>query len=135
MIKQLVENRESDLENSKQYDVSEASAQVGLPFTVYITSKVQEELVNPDEEALKKGESKETRLNFVLNKLIQTIRSHRKNSRLNYFHFNVSLTNDGKSKDYLLLSYLGPKTVEDRTPCVTLLDPLEIEENQSSDEN
>ena len=127
MIKRLVENRNSDLENGLQYDVTDASTRAGLPFTVFVTSTVWDNLINPDEEAQKKGESTDTRLNILLNKLIQSIRTHRRNSKSNFFNFNVSLTSEGKSKDFVVLSYLGPKTIESNDPSITLLDPEEVD--------
>lgn len=127
MIKRLVENRNSDLENGLQHDVTDVSSKAGLPFTVFVTSSVWDDLVNPDEEAQKKGESIDTRLDILINKLIQSIRTHRRNSKSNFFSFNVSLTSRGKSKDFVVLSYLGPKTTESNDPCITLLDPEEVD--------
>lgn len=127
MLDKFAKNRELDLEESRQFNLTEKAKKAGLPFTLFLTSGIWNVWVKPDRESLKRGESENMRLHEILNRLVYAIRTHRRGDRSNILNFKVSLTRDGKSENVELLSYLGPISFEDNNPCITLMLPDEVD--------
>jgi len=130
-MKNFIISRESDLNDGIQHDITEIAKEAGLPFVVFTTAGVWNEWIAPDEHSIKKGETDQKRIRLILQKLIHSIRIYRRNNRSNLLSFFVDLTKSGKTQNVELLSYLGPVSLEKKTPCITLLlrDELNEEEN------
>jgi len=126
-MENFIKNRNSDLTEGRQIDISEYGQQSGMPLPLYITSGVWETHVKPDEEAVKKGETDIKRLGKIINQLIYLIRVYRQDNRSNVFGFEVDLTSKGVSESIKLISYLGHKSEEDENPSITILLPEELE--------
>lgn len=121
MLDKFAKYRELDLEEGRQFNLTEKAKKAGLPFKVFITSGIWNVWVKPDKESLKRGESEDVRLHEILHRLVYAIRTHRQGNRSNILNFKVSLTRHGKSENVELLSYLGPISFENNNPCITLM--------------
>ena len=126
-MENFIKNRNSDLTEGRQIDISEYGQQSGMPLPLYTTSGVWKTHVKPDEEAVKKGETDIKRLGKIINQLIYYIRVYRQDNRSNVFGFEVDLTYKGVSESIKLISYLGRKSEEDENPSITILLPEELE--------
>lgn len=126
-MENFIKNRNSDLADGRQIDISEYGQQSGMPLPLYTTSGVWETHIVPDEEAVKKGETDIKRLGKIINQLIYLIRVYRQDNRSNVFGFEVDLTYKGVSQSIKLISYLGRKSDEDGNPSITILLPDELE--------
>ena len=126
-MEELIKNREEDLNNGRQHDISESAAESGMAFTVFTSGGVWDEWISPDNEAVKKGETEKNRIHLILQKLIYEIRVYRQNGRSNIMRFDVELTKNGKSESAELISVLGPVSLENGSPCITLLLGSELE--------
>lgn len=125
-------NRNSDLENEYQIDVSERANTSGLLMPVFVTSNIWQELIKPDEEAVKRGESENVRLSQLLSQLVTAIRISRQTQKTNLINFNASYTKNGKSENYEVFSYLGPLNKENKKPCITLFVSQDIDEESDT---
>lgn len=134
-MENFIKNRESDISEGRQFDISEYGLQAGLPIALYTTSGVWEGCIKPDEEAVTKGETEGKRLGIVLNKLIHSIRVYRQDNRSHVFGFEVDLTIKGNSESIKLISYLGKKSGTDENPSITILLPEELELNQDNEQS
>ena len=85
----------------------------------------------PDSEAVKKGESDDSRIKLILQKLIFEIRMYRQTGRMNIMSFNVDLTKDGKTEKAEFISFLGPVSLDNSAPCITLLMGNEIKQDKN----
>ena len=130
-MEELIKNREDDLSNGTQHDISEIARECGLPFTVYASSTLWDHWVTPDSEAVKKGETEGNRVRMILQKLIFEIRMYRQTGRMNIMHFSVDLTREGKSEKAELISFLGPVSLDNTNPCITLLMDNEINQDKN----
>ena len=126
-MENFIKNRNSDLAEGRQIDISEYGRQSGMPLPLFTTSGVWESHIKPDEEAVKKGETDIKRLGKVINQLIYLIRVYRQDNRSNVFGFEVDLTYKGVSESIKLISYLGRKSDEDENPSITILLPEELD--------
>jgi len=132
-MENFIKNRNSDIEEGKQLDISEYGIKSGMPIALYTTSGVWEGYIKPDEEAVKKGENEEKRLGMVINKLIYYIRVYRQDNRSNLFGFEVDLTRKGTTESIKFISYLGQKNDEDENPSITILLPEELESSRNNE--
>ncbi len=123
--------RNSDIEKEKQFDVSEVARESGLVIRTFVTSSVKKKMIEPDSEALARGEDEITRLKEILSPLVLSIRSTRKTKRTNLINFNASVTKGGKGEEFHVISYLGPVTEDSKEPCITLLLPEDLPEQTS----
>ena len=126
-MENFIKNRNSDLAEGRQIDISEYGRQSGMPLPLFTTSGVWDTHIKPDEEAVKKGETDIKRLGKVINQLIYLIRVYRQDNRSNVFGFEVDLTYKGVSESIKLISYLGRKSDEDENPSITILLPEELD--------
>lgn len=135
-MKNFIISRDSDLSDGTQHDITEIAKQTGLPFTVFTTAGVWDEWIAPDKLSVKKGETEHKRTQLILQSLIHSIRVYRRNNRSNLLSFEVGLTRQGKTQNAELISYLGPVSLEEKKPCITLLlkDELDEEEEKTSAE-
>ncbi len=133
-MENFIKNRNSDLTDGRQIDISEYGQQSGMPLPLFTTSGVWESHIKPDEEAVKKGETEIKRLGKVINQLVYYIRVYRQDNRSNVFGFEVDLTNKGVSESINLISYLGPKNDVDENPCITILLPGELESRSDNEQ-
>jgi len=133
-MENFIINRNSDITEGRQIDISEYGQQSGMPLTLYTTSGVWENHVKPDEESVKKGETDIKRLGKIINQLIYYIRVYRQDNRSNVFGFEVDLTYKGVSESINLISYLGPKSDIDENPCITILLPEELESRSDNEQ-
>ncbi len=120
--------READLELEKQFDVSEVARESGLMIRVFVTSSLKNEMMDPDSEAIARGEDETTRLKEILSPLVSSIRTTRKTKRTNLINFSASVTKDGRGQEFQVISYLGPVTKDSKEPCITLLLPDDLPE-------
>ncbi len=134
-MQNFIINRESDLDDGIQHDVTENAKKIGLPFPVFTTSGVWNEWITPDGRSLQKGETDRNRIQLILQKLVYSIRIHRQISRSNLLIFNVDLTREGKTRNVEILSYLGAVSPIQNTPCITLLLREELVNEQATDTN
>ena len=134
-MENFIKNRNSDITEGRQIDISEYAQQSGMPISLYTTSGVWESHVKPDEESIKKGETDIKRLGKIINQLIYYIRVYRQDNRANVFGFEVDLTYKGVSESIKLISHLGPKNEEDNNPCITILLPEEIESESNNEQS
>ena len=130
-MKEFIKNREVDLNDGIQHDITENAKNGGLPFIVFTTAGVWNECIIPDEHAVKKGETDQQRIQLILQKLIYTIRVYRQNNKSNLLDFYVDLTRSGKTQNIEILSYLGPVSLDNNTPCITLLLRSELSNDQA----
>lgn len=121
-------NRDSDLENELQIDISDKAKEAGLMMPLYVTSTIWQKIIEPDEEALKMGESEKGRLKELLSQLVSTIRQRRQTQKTNMLYFSASYTKDGKSETTEVYSYLGPITRKNQNPCITLFTSADVSE-------
>ena len=133
-MENFIKNRNSDLTDGRQIDISEYGQQSGMPLPLFTTSGVWKSHIKPDEEAVKKGETEIKRLGKVINQLVYYIRVYRQDNRSNVFGFEVDLTNKGVSESINLISYLGPKNDVDENPCITILLPGELESRSDNEQ-
>ena len=133
-MENFIKNRNSDISEGRQIDISEYSAQSGMPLPMYTTSGVWETHVKPDEDSIKKGETDIKRLGKIINQLIYYIRVYRQDNRSNVFGFEVDLTYKGVSESIKLISHLGPKSELDENPCITILLPEELESKNDNEQ-
>jgi len=133
-MENFIKNRNSDLTDGRQIDISEYGQQSGMPLPLFTTSGVWESHIKPDDEAVKKGETEIKRLGKVINQLVYYIRVYRQGNRSNVFGFEVDLTNKGVSESIKLISYLGPKNDVDENPCITILLPVELESRSDNEQ-
>mgnify|MGYP001826790240 CR=1 FL=1 len=126
-MEQFYINREKDLEEEKQFDISEVAKESGLLFTIYVTEYIWKGIIEPDEEATKRGEDEKTRTKEVLSELVSAIRLARQQGKTNIISFKASLTKEGKSQDFEIMSYLGPIGKENNNPCITLFTGQDIQ--------
>ena len=133
-MENFIKNRNSDITDGRQIDISEYGQQSGMPLPLFTTSGVWESHIKPDEEAVKKGETEIKRLGKIINQLIYYIRVYRQDNRSNVFGFEVDLTNKGVSESINLISYLGPKNDVDENPCITILLPGELESRSDNEQ-
>ena len=119
-VEDLMNNRDADIENGDQYDLTQAASELGFPLPLYVTSAIKSNYIKPDEESRGKGEDERSRLKQILDKLIYAIRVHRQKSRSNIIKFEVNLTRDGKSERADFLSYIGQISNENKNPCITI---------------
>ncbi len=133
-MENFIKNRNSDLTDGRQIDISEYGQQSGMPLPLFTTSGVWESHIKPDDEAVKKGETEIKRLGKVINQLVYYIRVYRQGNRSNVFGFEVDLTNKGVSESINLISYLGPKNDVDENPCITILLPVELESRSDNEQ-
>ncbi len=133
-MENFIKNRNSDITDGRQIDISEYGQQSGIPLPLFTTSGVWESHIKPDEEAVKKGETEIKRLGKIINQLIYYIRVYRQDNRSNVFGFEVDLTNKGVSESINLISYLGPKNDVDENPCITILLPGELESRSDNEQ-
>lgn len=129
MLRDFAKKRQIDLETGRQRNLTKIAQASGLPFTVFITSALWEGWVVPDHGSLKKGENEDMRISLIINKLIHSIRVHRRSNKSNILEFEVSLTKEEKSKQVSVISFLGPVSEEDKSPCLTLVLPEELDES------
>ena len=122
------ERRDSDLEEERQFDVSETARAFGLMISVFVTSSLRKEMMEPDLEALKRGEDETTRLKEILSPLVSSIRGTRKSRKSNVINFAASVTREGKNREFQVISYLGPVREDSKDPCITLLLPEDLPE-------
>ncbi|NIP32221.1 MAG: hypothetical protein GTO02_22895 [Candidatus Dadabacteria bacterium] len=120
-MEQFYLNRKSDLEEENQFDISDIAKESGLLISIFVTSTIWTELIKPDEEAIKSGENETSRIKEILSHLVTSIRLARQTKRSNIINFKTQLTSDGKSRDYEIISYLGPINKDNNNPCITLL--------------
>ena len=125
-MEKFYKQREKDLEDELQMDISEIARESGLLITMFVTSKVWNDLIKPDEEAIKRGENENSRTKEILSELVTVIRVSRQTQKTNLLNFSADLTVDGKSRNFDLISYLGPVSDEINKPSITLLTPEEI---------
>lgn len=130
-MEELIKNREEDLSNGTQHDISEIAKECGLPFTVFTSSDLWDQWVMPDSEAVKKGETDDKRIRLILQKLIFEIRMYRQTGRMNIMRFDVDLTKEGKTEKAEFLSFLGPVSLDNGAPCITLLMGNEINQDKN----
>lgn len=121
-------NRDSDLENEIQIDISEKANNAGLMLPVFVTSSIWQQIIEPDEEAIKMGENENGRIKDLLSQLVSTIRQRRQTQKTNMLYFNASYTKDGKSETSEIYSYLGPVNSENNNPCITLFTSSDVKE-------
>ena len=121
-------NRDTDLENETQIDISDKAKDAGLMMPVYVTSTIWKKIIEPDEEAIKMGENEKGRLKELLSQLVSTIRQRRQTQKTNMLYFSASYTKDGKSETTEVYSYLGPTTRENQNPCITLFTSADVSE-------
>ncbi len=133
-MENFIKNRNSDITDGRQIDISEYGQQSGMPLPLFTTSGVWESHIKPDEESVKKGETDIKRLGKIIDQLIYYIRVYRKDNRSNVFGFEVDLTNKGVSESINLISYLGPKNDVDENPCITILLPEELESRSDNEQ-
>ena len=126
-MENFIKNRNSDLSEGRQIDISEYGRQSGMPLPLYTTSGVWESHIKPDEEAVKKGETDIKRLGIVINQLIYYIRVYRRDNPSNVFGFEVDLTKKGVTESIKFISYLGRNSGEDENPSITILLPEELD--------
>ena len=127
-MEKFYEKRDSDLEEERQFDVSETARASGLMISVFVTSSVKKEMVEPDPEARKRGEDETTRLKDILSPLVSSIRTARKSRKSNVINFAASVTRDGRNREFHVISYLGPVREGSEDPCITLLLPEDLPE-------
>ncbi len=127
-MEKFYERRDSDLEEERQFDVSETARASGLMISVFVTSSVRNEMMEPDREALARGEDETTRLKEILSPLVSSIRATRKSRKSNVINFSASVTRDGKNREFQVISYLGPVKEGSKDPCITLLLPEDLPE-------
>lgn len=120
-MEQFTLNREKDLENERQYDISEIARKSGLMINIFVTDSIWKNMIVPDDEAVKRGEDENSRTKEILSQLVSSIRIARQHGKTNTITFKTRLTSEGKSKDYEITSYLGHTSREDLNPCITLL--------------
>lgn len=120
--------RNEDLENQNQIDVSEQAKSSGLLMPVFITSTIWNEIIEPDEEAVKMGENEKGRVKEILSQLVMAIRLSRQTQKTNIINFNASFTKQGKSENSELSSFIGPISKENKNPCITLFTPKDLDE-------
>ena len=121
-------NRCKDLEEEKQTDISDIAKETGLLITVFVTSKIWKEIIKPDEEAIKRGENETSRTKEILSQLVTSIRLSRQTGHPNnILNLNTQLTFEGKSKNFEIISYLGPISEDNKNPCITLFTVEEAE--------
>ena len=130
-MEELIKNREDDINSGVQHDISEFARECGLPFTVFTSNTLWDQWVVPDNEAVKKGESDDSRIKLILQKLIFEIRMYRHTGRMNIMSFNVDLTKEGKSEKVEFISFLGPVSLDNSAPCITLLMGNEIKQDNN----
>lgn len=116
----LWENRDTEIEQGKQYNMSDSASSFGFPLPVYVTSELRDKFIVPDEKSRNMGEDENTRFKQILDRLIYAIRIHRQKSKSSLMRFDVSLTVDGKSQKVDLVSYIGRKDSESNDPSITL---------------
>ena len=127
-MEELVKNREEDLSSGMQRDISEIAKECGLPFTVFTSGALWDSWVTPDDEAVKKGETDDKRIRLILQKLVFEIRLYRQSGRLNIMRFDVDLTKEGKTEKAEFVSFLGPVSPDNGSPCITLLMDSELKQ-------
>ena len=132
-MENFIKNRNSDITEGRQIDISEYALQSGMPIPLFTTSGVWESHIKPDEESLKKGETDIKRLGLVINQLIYYIRVYRQDNRSNIFGFEVDLTYKGVTESIKLISYLGPHSDIDEKPCITILLPEELDSGSDNE--
>ena len=132
-MENFIKNRNSDIEEGKQIDISEYGLKSGMTIALYCTYGVWEGYIKPDEEAVKKGENEEKRLGMVINKLIYYIRVYRQDNRSNLFGFEVDLTRKGTTENIKFISYLGQMSDEDENASITILLPEELESSRNNE--
>ena len=133
-MENFIKNRNSDITDGRQIDISEYGQQSGMPLPLFTTSGVWESHIKPDEESVKKGETDIKRLGKIIDQLIYYIRVYRQGNRSNVFGFEVELTYNGVSESIKLISYLGHKSEEDGNPCITILLPEELESRSHNEQ-
>lgn len=132
-MENFIKNRNSDITDGRQIDISEYGQQSGIPLPLFTTSGVWESHIKPDEESVKKGETDIKRLGKIIDQLVYYIRVYRQDNRSNVFGFEVDLTYNGVSESIKLISYLGYKSEEDENPCITILLPEELESRSDNE--
>jgi len=128
-MEELIKNREDDLNNGTQHDITGIAGECGLAFRVLTSGGVWDEWVVPDNDAVKKGETEDKRIQLILQKLIYEIRVYRQSGRSNIMRFDVDLTKGGLSQKAELVSVLGPFSLDNGSPCITLLLESEIQKD------
>ncbi len=123
----MKQTRKEALEEGRQKDLSDLAKEAGLLVPVFITTRVWDKWITPDEEGIKQGENERSRIMNVLNKLLYYIRVHRQTSRSNLIYFPVPLSKEGKQENVQLLSHLGPIERTDNRPCITIMTPEEYD--------
>lgn len=127
-MEQFTLNREKDLENERQYDISEIARKSGLMINIFVTDSIWKNMIVPDDEAVKRGEDENSRTKEILSQLVSSIRIARQHGKTNTITFKTRLTSEGKSKDYEITSYLGHTSREDLNPCITLLTSRDLDQ-------
>ncbi len=123
--------READLENERQFEVSDVARESGLVIRVFVTSLLRKEMMEPDEQASERGEDETTRLKEILSPLVSSIRNIRKTKKTNLIDFTATVTKNGKGAKFQVLSYLGPVTKDSREPCITIFLPEDLPEEKN----
>lgn len=121
-------NRNEDVENEKQIDVSEQAKNSGLHMPVFVTSNIWKDIIEPDEEAVKMGESVNGRTKEILSQLVMAIRLSRQTQKTNVINFSASFTKDGKSENTEVSSFIGPISKENKNPCITIFTAADLGE-------
>lgn len=128
-MSQATFTRKQALEEGRQKDVSDIAKEAGLSFPVFITDVVWNNWITPDEKSTESGQDEKQRFDYVISKLIYSLRVHRQTSRSDTIYFKVSFTRDGGSDDVLLMSKLGAIDSDDVRPCITIMMPEEYLDN------
>lgn len=114
-----VYTRKQMLEDGSLIDVSDTAKEAGIKFPVAMTQTAYGEVVKPDEQAIRRGESINGRLWDVLSMFRIKARTF-EGSRMD---FKVIATEEGREVVHLLYAVIGPGDTPE--PVITIMLPNE----------
>jgi len=117
--------RKKALKEGRQKDVTDKAKQAGLFFPVFITDTVWNNWITPDQKSRQSGQDEKQRFDYLISKLVYSLRVHRQTSRSDTIYFNGSFTRDGRSEDVMFMSKVGVIDTDDPRPCITIMMPDE----------
>lgn len=124
-MSQIKLTRKQALEEGRQKDMTDIAKEAGLLFPVFVTDKVWDNWITPDQKSRDSGQDEEQRFKYVISRLVDSLRVHRQTSKSDTIYFNVSFTRGGELEDVILMSKVAVIDSDDPRPCITIMMPEE----------
>ena len=125
IMSQMKLTRKQALEEGRQKDMTDIAKEAGLLFPVFVTDKVWDNWITPDQESRDSGQDEGQRFKYVVSRLVYSLRVHRQTSKSDIIYFNVSFIKGGELQDVILMSRVAVIDSDDPRPCITLMMPEE----------